>query len=96
MHTQELEFQTRDQVNARRNYFLGHWAGIQLGLRDRDLEKYAEEVMLSDFEEPGPFDVIRKVQADLQEAGIHVDSRDLLRRFTRIEHSVRGELLSTD
>ena len=96
MHRSELEFETRDQVNARRNYFLGRWAGTQLGLKGHELEEYVEEVMLSDFREPGPFDLISKVQADLAEAGIHMESEELLGRLKGIERSVRGELLSTD
>jgi hypothetical protein len=96
MHRDELEIRTRDQLNARRNYFLGVWAGTQLGLQHRELDDYIEEVMLSDFEEPGPFDILGKVQADLANAGIDLESGDLLNRFKNIEQNVRRELLSTD
>ena len=96
MQREELEIQTRDQLNARRNYLLGIWAGTRLGLQNRELDEYIEEVMLSDFQEPGPFDILRKVQADLANAGIDVESSQLLNHFKGIEQSVRGELLSTD
>lgn len=96
MRREDLEIQTRDQLNARRNYLLGIWAGTRLGLQHRELDEYIEEVMLSDFEEPGPFDILGKVQADLANAGIDVESSQLLNHFKGIEQSVRGELLSTD
>jgi hypothetical protein len=96
MHTEELEFRTREHLNARRNYFLGVWAGNQLGLEHRELDSYVEEVMLADFEEPGPFDILRKVQGDLASAGIELRSDELLNHFKGIEKSVRKELLSTD
>lgn len=96
MQTLDLEDQTRGQVNARRNYLLGLWAGNLLGLRHRDLDDYIEEVMLSDFEEPGPDDIIRKVKADLERSSIHFEKAELLDRLKVIERSVRAEVLSTD
>jgi hypothetical protein len=96
MLREELEIETRDQVNARRNYLLGVWAGTRLGLRHRELDRYIEEVMLADFEEPGPYDILGKVQADLAHAGIDFEIGDLLNHFKRIELSVRRELHATD
>jgi hypothetical protein len=96
MKNPDFDDQTRGQVNARRNYLLGLWAGRQLGLRKGELSIYVEEVMLSDFEEPGPNDILRKVEADLRRAGFHVEHRELLDRFKTIERSVRAEVLSTD
>jgi hypothetical protein len=55
-----------------------------------------EEVMLSDLEEPGPNDILRKVKTDLERAGFHVEHAELLDRFKTIERSVRAEVLSTD
>jgi hypothetical protein len=96
MQIQDFDDQTRGQVNARRNYLLGLWVGKQLGLRQDELSIYVEEVMLSDFEEPGPNDILRKVKADLEHAGFHVEHTELLDRFKTIERSVRAEVLSTD
>ena len=74
---QELQF----KVMARRNKLLGLWAAAQLGMEGGDAEAYAKEVVVSDFDEPGDDDVLRKVFGDLQGKGIEVT-----------EHSVRREM----
>lgn len=65
-HDAELKF----KAEARRNKLLGHWAAELLGKSGDDAEDYAKEVVRSDFDEPGDEDVFRKVQADLNEAGV--------------------------
>ena len=92
----ELEMATRDQVNARRNYLMGLWAGQKLGFKDGRLTDYVHEVMESDYEEPGPQDVVRKVRGDLTATGIDVSEADVLLQLQKTETSVRSELLSTD
>lgn len=65
-HDEELKF----KALARRNKLLGLWAAAQLGKSGPDAEAYAKEVVLSDFEEAGDDDVLRKVMTDLQPKGI--------------------------
>lgn len=92
----EIETRASGQINARRNYLMAVWAGRQLDLPPQELPAYVDEVMLSDFEEPGPHDVVRKVQADFLKRGIAIDETRLLRQLRMIENNVRAELLSTD
>ncbi|MEO9874905.1 MAG: ATPase inhibitor subunit zeta [Anderseniella sp.] len=96
MTTCEIEMATRGQVNARRNYLMGLWAGRMLGMGDRELPGYVHEVMRSDFEEPGPGDVVRKVSRDLASRGRKISEEDVLKQLQVMEKSVRSELLSTD
>ncbi|MDA4847171.1 ATPase inhibitor subunit zeta [Hoeflea poritis] len=96
MTTHDIEFATRGQVNARRNYLMGIWAGRMLGLSDRDLADYVRDVMASDFLEPGPQDVVRKVQRDLYGIGTEISEVEVLRQLQMTERSVRAELLTTD
>ncbi|MEM6535023.1 MAG: DUF1476 domain-containing protein [Pseudomonadota bacterium] len=65
-----LDQATEFKVMARRNKMLGLWAAELMGLSGADAEAYAKTVVLSDLEEPGDDDVFRKVQADLEKAGI--------------------------
>lgn len=58
----------RFKVTNRRNKLLGLWAAAQLGKADADA--YAKEVVMSDFEEAGDDDVVRKLLADFQAAGV--------------------------
>ncbi|MEL6725545.1 MAG: DUF1476 domain-containing protein [Pseudomonadota bacterium] len=67
---------TEFKVMARRNKLLGLWAAELMNLDGADAEAYAKTVVLSDLEEPGDDDVFRKVQGDLEKAGVErTDSR---------------------
>lgn len=70
---QEQEF----KAHARRNKLLGLWAAEQLGLSESETSKYAKDVVLSDFEEPGEEDVFRKVQSDLKAAGKTISDEEI-------------------
>ena len=60
-HDAEIQF----KVNARRHKLLGLWAAEKLGKTGGEAESYAKEVVISDLEEAGHEDVVRKVAADL-------------------------------
>lgn len=96
MMIQDIETATRGQVNARRNYLMGIWAGRMLGYSDRDLTDYVCDVMASDFQEPGPQDVVRKLRRDLKEIGMEISEAEILRQLQMTERSVRAELHMTD
>ncbi len=68
---EELRF----KAEARRNKLLGLWAGQLLG--KSDLEAYAKEVVAADFEEAGHEDVVRKIKADFEAAGIAKSEDDI-------------------
>ncbi|NOR61824.1 MAG: DUF1476 family protein [Rhodobacteraceae bacterium] len=61
VHDADIEF----KIAARANKLLGLWAAELLGKSGEDADKYAVEVIISDFEEAGHEDVIRKVHKDL-------------------------------
>lgn len=60
-HDEEMKF----RAEARRNKLLGLWAAELLGKTGDEADQYAKEVVLSDFEEAGHEDVVRKVAGDL-------------------------------
>ena len=60
-HDAEMQF----KAEARRNKLLGLWAAELLGKSGDEADAYAKEVILSDFEEAGDDDVLRKVAGDL-------------------------------
>jgi hypothetical protein len=92
----ESETRASGQVIARRNYLLAVWAGKQMALSVEELPAFVDAVMQSDFEEPGPHDVIRKLQSDFRERGLRIGAAQLLSQLQTIEKSVRAELLTTD
>ncbi|WP_164658899.1 DUF1476 domain-containing protein [Tropicibacter sp. Alg240-R139] len=60
-HDEEMQF----KAVARRNKMVGLWAAELMGKSGADADEYAKTVVLSDFEEAGHEDVVRKVEADL-------------------------------
>lgn len=65
-----LDEETKFKAMARRNKQLGLWAAEKLGKTGADADSYAAEVVHADFEEAGDDDVLRKVRADFEAAGV--------------------------
>ena len=70
---EEIQF----KVNAKRNKYLGEWVAEKLGKKDQNKEIYVQEVIKSDFAEPGDEDVFRKIQKDLKESGIEILDQEI-------------------
>jgi hypothetical protein len=60
-HDEEMLF----KAQARTNKLLGLWAAELMGKTGDAAQAYAREVIISDFEEAGHEDVIRKVAGDM-------------------------------
>ncbi len=76
--------ETLFRITSRRNRLLGLWAAQQFGMPDNQALDYAKEVVLSDFEEPGDDDVVRKVLADFAERGIDMNEQGLRKEMIRL------------
>jgi hypothetical protein len=87
-HDQEMLF----KITARRNKLLGLWAAAQLNLEGADADAYAKEVVISDFEEVGDADVVRKVLGDLADKGIDLGEKQLRKEMTRLSDVARDEI----
>ena len=96
MTVDEIDLATRDQVNARRNFIAGLWAGQRLGVPSAELSDYVQSVMDSDYLKPGCSNVVRKLKDDFDRIGKSISESELTSRLIHIEHDVRAELLSTD
>jgi hypothetical protein len=77
-HDQETKF----KIVARRNKLLGQWAGALLG--KADIDAYAKEVVVADFDEPGEEDVVRKVASDFAAAGISHSAEDIRNKMMEL------------
>ena len=77
---EEMQF----KVNAKRNKYLGEWVAEKLGKKDQNKEIYVQEVIKSDFAEPGDEDVFKKVKADLNKVG-----------FENIDDEIRNKMNET-
>ena len=65
-----LDEELRFKAEARRNKLVGLWAAGLLGKTDADAEAYAKNVVMVDLEEAGHEDIVRRVKADFDAAGV--------------------------
>lgn len=77
---EELRF----KATARRNKTLGLWAAEKLGKTGADADAYAKEVVISDIEEAGDHDVLRKVKKDFDAAGIDQSEHQIRRTMDEL------------
>jgi len=79
-HDEELKF----KATSRRNKLLGLWAAEKLGLSGADADAYAKEVVMSDFDEAGDDDVLRKVRKDLEAKGVAQTDQQIRRTMDEL------------
>ena len=89
-HSRDQEFNFK--VQARRNKLLGEWAAEKLGLDGAAAVASAKEVIVSDFDEPGDDDVLRKVFGDLEAKGIETSEHLVRIEMDKLLEVARGEL----
>ena len=87
---QDLEF----RVHARRDHLFGRWLAERFGLTGTDVEKYALEVVDSNFERPGDEDLMDKVKADVAERKVNIDEKELRAKFEDLLHVAHEQLTS--
>jgi hypothetical protein len=79
-HDEDLKF----KAMARRNKLLGLWAAEKMGLAGADAYAYAKEVVMSEFEEAGDHDVLRKVRKDFEAKGVTVPEEQIRERMDQL------------
>ncbi|MBL4804589.1 MAG: DUF1476 domain-containing protein [Alphaproteobacteria bacterium] len=90
-HEEELDF----AVEARCSKLFGLWVAEQLGLSGAEADAYAMEVVESNLEEPGFEDVLRKVNADIDEKGLEIADEDLRMELDRALIEAKKQLSNT-
>ena len=89
VHDEELQF----KVNAKRNKYLGEWAADKLGKMDSDRAAYAQEVIKSDFAEPGDEDVFRKIQTDFKKASVNIADTEIREQMKLLLERAKKDFL---
>ena len=60
----EAEYQLREEqdfkICARRDKLFARWLGERMGLSSIKLEEYVKDMVLTDMQEPGDDDIVRK------------------------------------
>jgi len=79
----KLDEELKFKAESRRNKLVGLWAAGKMGMTGADADAYAKTVVLSDLEEPGIEDVIRKVLGDFAERDVSVDEEKIRAEMDR-------------
>jgi len=87
-HDAELQF----KAQARRNKLLGEWAAEKLGKTGDHVAEYANEVVRSDFDEPGDEDVYRKIRTDFDNAGVDQSEHQIRRTMEELMASAIDQI----
>ena len=89
-HDGELRF----KVTNRRNKLLGLWLAGAFGLQGEEANAYAKSVVMSDFEEPGVEDVIRKVMADIKDKGADIEEAAVRKQMETLMDTAKDQILT--
>ncbi|MDH6269444.1 hypothetical protein M2360_004872 [Rhizobium sp. SG_E_25_P2] len=85
-----------DNIRARRNALIAHWAADRLHLSGWEIAAYAEMLHAVDHEEPGDADILRQLKADFAERGVAIDDRELESALKTCHKQALRETWSTD
>lgn len=88
-----LDQDTQFRVMNRRNKLLGLWAAGLLGIEGAAADDYAKSVVLSDLEEAGDDDVLRKVLGDLKAGGLSLTESEVRNEMARLMPIAREQIL---
>jgi hypothetical protein len=81
---------------SRGNFYLGLWAGRQMGIAEMMLGDYARGVVAADYEEPGHEDVIRKLARDFDAKGLIVNRDEIERQLSRMRAVAARQFARSD
>lgn len=87
-HDEEMIF----KAQARANKKLGLWAAEKMGKTGDEADAYAREVIVSDFEEAGHEDVVRKVTGDLGSVSADDIRAKLAELLAQTKHEMMNEV----
>lgn len=73
----KLDEETAFKIRNRRNKYLGVWLAERLGMTESETDPYAKQVVMSDLDEPGDDDVLRKVMKDIADRGAKISEDDV-------------------
>lgn len=86
--SQELEF----KAQARRAKLTGLWAAGLMGMNGDEADAYAKSVVLSDLEEAGDDDLLRKIAADFGARGVAVGDAQIRTKMDELLAEARAQV----
>ena len=89
----DLDSQKSFKLASIRNKNLGKWAAEKLGLDASMTNAYIDEVISSDFDEPGHEDVVKKIFNDFQMKNIDFSYEEVKEKLLDFEKEALKKLL---
>ncbi|MDP6572656.1 MAG: DUF1476 domain-containing protein [Rhodospirillales bacterium] len=80
----KLDEERRFKAEARRDKLLGLWAAAKMGMVEAEAEAFAREVVISDLEEPGDRDVVRRVLREFAARGSEIGEDEVRTEMGRL------------
>ena len=80
----KLDEERRFKAEARRDKLLGLWAAKKMGMGEAEAEAFAREVVISNLEEPGDRDVVRRVLRELAARGSAIGEDEVRAELGRL------------
>ena len=80
----EIEQELQFKAESRRNRLLGEWLARKFGMSSDETAAYVKEVVVSDLEEPGIDDVVRKVMKDIEDRGAGISEDEVRAEMERL------------
>jgi hypothetical protein len=93
---QSIDTAIQECFVSRGNFYLGLWAGRQMGIAEASLVDYAQGVVAADYEEPGHEDVIRKLARDFRVKGLVVSRNEIKRQLCRMRAVAAWQFAMSD
>lgn len=87
---QELLF----KADSRRNRLLAEWLAEKFGMTETETKAYVKDVVVSDLEEPGFEDVVRKVMKDIEARKANITEKDVRKQIRRLNGIAEGQVQS--
>ena len=81
---------------SRGNFYLGLWAGRQIGIAEALLHDYARSVVAAEYEEPGSEDVFRKLMRDFAANGVTVTREEIEHQLYRSRAVAARQFATSD
>ena len=83
--------ETQFKIRAKRNKCVGLWAASKI--QPENLDDYVKEVRLSDLEEPGDDDIIKKLLNDFENNSIKIERQEIIENINSCERKAIEEFM---
>ena len=88
----DIDVQKKFKISAMRNKKLAQWAAEKLDLDTSKIDTYIDEVIISDFDEPGHEDVIKKILNDFKQVNINISYDEIEEKLLDFEKEALDKL----